>query len=571
MTEWLAHRRIWLEAVGVFTGALAILLTLGPNAPFTKELGVCESGAVRDILAGNLILPHFIPGPMVHVPPLYWWVTAIVVQILGWGELAFRLPALVPAAITCAIIYAWTATRLSREAALWGALVLLFGHFFIDAARQPRMDSMLAMFVTAAAFALERTLATRRPAWFVTAALMIGLGSLTKGILGIALPGVAVAFYLLVQGRWAALFRLDLIGTFVAGLAVGLSWYVGGYLIAGSKFLQWQIGMNLWSRFIPAEAGGANYCVHPFWYFVPQILVGLLPWSLFLPALAFAMWPRNREALSEAVVYTSVWFVAILLFFSLSRGKCQVYILPALPPLAILIGWAIARSCAEFPQPAGLRRLFSAGAIATALGAALLACGAIALIRYGLPARLPIELHPTDRRLIDIFQGLAATRHYGILNWIVVSLIGSFVIFRGVWKQFPAFQAFGVLIVAVAGSRFWFGVMNPALADHETLALFTSEALDVVPRDAAIGHIGIEDCGIYFYSPRPIEPIFHFRCDAQPPLPPYLIIRKRRFDSMPADQRACLTPILISEAVDGQGPRLLVQQTSSPKRGAPKN
>src|SRR5579859_3446203 len=104
MTGQIAPKRIWLEAAGVFVGALAILLTFAPNAPFTKELGVCESGAVRDILAGNIILPHFIPGPMVHVPPLYWWITAIIVRLLGWGELAFRLTSLVPAAITCAII-----------------------------------------------------------------------------------------------------------------------------------------------------------------------------------------------------------------------------------------------------------------------------------------------------------------------------------------------------------------------------------------------------------------------------------------------------------------------------------
>ena len=562
MTERVSPSRIWLEAAGVFAGALTILLTLGPNAPFTKELGVCESGAVRDVLAGNVILPRFIPGPMVHVPPLYWWITAILVRLLGWSELAFRLPALVPAAITCAIIYGWAAARLSRTAALWGAVVLLFGHFFIDAARQPRMDSMLAMFVTAAAAALERALVTRRLMWFVTALVTIGLGCLTKGILGIALPGVAVASYLLIRGRFADLFRLDLVAMFVAGLAIGLTWYLAGYMIAGSKFLRWQIGMNLWSRFVPAEAGGANYCVHPIWYFVPQILVGLLPWSLLLPTLVFVMWPRNRDRLPEPVAYASAWFVAVFLFFSLSRGKCQVYILPAFPPLALLIGWAIARASADGPQPDGLRRLFTAGTIATGLGATLLALGAIALMRYGLPANLPIELHPTDRRLIDIFQSLAASRHYGILNWIVLSLIGSLVILRGVWRQSPAFQAFGVLLIAVAGARFWFGVMNPALADHETLKLFAGEVMDVVPLNAAIGHLGIEDCGLYFYSPRPIEPIFQFRCDAQPPLPPYLIIRKRRFDAMPAEQRACLTPILISDAVDGQGPRLLVQQTT---------
>jgi 4-amino-4-deoxy-L-arabinose transferase-like glycosyltransferase len=558
MTQPIRPSRIVLEAAGIFVGAVAMLFTLAPNAPFTKELGVCESGAARDVLAGNILLPHFIPGPIVHVPPLYWWIAAVCVHLLGWTELAFRLPALVPAALTCAIAYAWAASRLGRETALWSTVALFFGHFFLDAARQPRMDALLAMFVTAAVASLECAIVTRRRAWFAAAALAIGLGCLTKGILGIALPGCVIAFYLIVRGRFTQLFRLDLMAAFTVGLAIGLAWYVAGYEIAGSKFLQWQIGMNLWSRFIPAEAGGANYCVHPLWYFVPQIAGGLLPWSLYVPVLAIVLGARWRSKLPEPVIYALCWFAAIFIFFSLSRGKCQVYILPAFPPLALLIGWVIAEVCADTVQPLQVSRLFGLGSFAVALGAAVIVAAALVVMTRGVPARLTITLHPTDRRFLEIFEALAATRHYGLLNWLVLSTLGTLIILLGVWRGTPGLQAFGVLIIAVAGSRFWFGVMNPALADRETLKLFAHEIMDVVPADARIGHIGIEDCDIYFYSPRPIEPVFRFQCGGQ--FPPYLVIRKERFDALPAAQRACLTPILSSDAVDSNGPRLLVHQ-----------
>jgi hypothetical protein len=82
-----------------------------------------------------------------------------------------------------------------------------------------------------------------------------------------------------------------------------------------------------------------------------------------------------------------------------------------------------------------------------------------------------------------------------------------------------------------------------------------------VPPDKVIGHIGSEDCDLYFYSPRPIVPVFKFRCDAAPPFPPYIALRKSRYDSMSAVQRACLTPILISDALDGEGPRMLLEQS----------
>jgi 4-amino-4-deoxy-L-arabinose transferase-like glycosyltransferase len=557
MGQTIPSWRLALEAAGVLFGAIALLLTLGPAAPFTKELGVCESGAVRDILAGNVLLPRFIPGPIVHVPPLYWWLAAASVRLIGWTELAFRLPALVPAAATCAIVYAWVMPRLGREAALWSSVVLFFGHFFIDAARQPRMDALLAMFVTGALVTLERGLATRRAGWFGWAALAIGLGCLTKGILGIALPGFAIALYLIARKRFGELFRLHLIAAFAAGLVIGLAWYVAGYEIAGTKFLQWQVGMNLWSRFIPAEAGGASYCFHPFWYFAPQIAGGLLPWSLYLPLLAAALY-AGWKTLPEPISYMLWCFVAIFLLFSLSRGKCQVYILPAFPPLALLLGWTIAGMCTKaLPERLELS-LFSLGSLATALGAAGMVTGAVLVITRGVPERLLATLHPTDRRYLEIFESLAAARHYGVLNWLVITTLGALIVFWGMWRAAAGLQAFGVLLIAVVGVRFWFGVMTPALADRETLRLFTQEVMDVVPGGVTIGHIGIEDCDLYFYSPRPITPVFRFQCGARSPS--YLVIREQRFDALPADQRACLTPILRSDAVDSIGPRLLVEQ-----------
>src|SRR5262249_12941720 len=150
---------------------------------------------------------------------------------------------------------------------------LLCGHFFLDASRQPRMDSMLALFVTLAALFLACADDAGRPersgSWgcYSLAAVTIGLGILTKGILGIVLPGGTIALYLIARWRLRDLFRIDLILTFAVGLAIGLAWYVSAYKVGGRPFLDWQLSMNLWSRFIPAEAGGASYCVHPFWYF----------------------------------------------------------------------------------------------------------------------------------------------------------------------------------------------------------------------------------------------------------------------------------------------------------------
>ena len=343
--------RPWVEAALVFCGALGFILLLAPSAPFAKELGACEMGAVRDVMAGHGILPYFSPGDMTHAPPLYWWMAAVSAKLFGWNEFALRLPAIIASALDCAFVFAWLAATVSRRAGLWAAAALLFCHFYADAARQPRMDSMLAMLVAGAVVTLERAIAgerRRRTLCLVAAALLMGLGTLAKGPLGVLLPGLVIALYFLVRGRFKELFAPGLIASFAGGFAIGLAWYLAAYHVGGEEFYQWQVVTNLWQRFIPANAGGRGFCDNPFYYFVPHTLGGFVPWALYLPALGVWIWKRGRS-LAEPVIFALCWFVAIFVFFSDSTGKCIVYILPAFPPLAILIADGIA-SCA---WPAG--------------------------------------------------------------------------------------------------------------------------------------------------------------------------------------------------------------------------
>jgi len=553
-----------VQASGVFLVATAFLITLAPSAPFTKELGVCESGAVRDVLAGNIILPRFLPGPIVHVPPLYWWMAALSVKVLGWNELAFRLPSLIAAALTCAIVFAWSGRRLGPRVGLWSAAALLLCHFFLDAARQPRMDSMLAFFVTAAAVSLERAIGTRAQAephatrYFVAAAGAIGLGALTKGVLGIVLPGLVVGLFLLISGRLGRLFHFDMAATFAGGLAMGLAWFIAGYQLGGRPFLEWQVRMNLWSRFVPAGAGGAGYCAHPFWYFAPQILSGFLPWSLYLPAFAFAAWPTTGRSLPEAAVYALCWFAALFIFFSSSQGKCLIYILPAFPPLAILTGWTIAQMQAGFNARRSVKQLFTAASVIIAIGATVMVSASMIAIGYGITKAIALRLHPTDRRFLELLVRQAFNPP--LLFWAGLSLVGVGLTMRGLLRGASAFEAYGTLVIAAAGGWFWFAVMNPALAQGETLKTFARHAAALVPANVRIGHFGLGDCELNFYSPRLLTPISQISCVEHAAAVQYIIIREQDFTAIPNTRRACFATELEATPNDSIGPRLLLRR-----------
>ena len=557
-------QRLLIGAGGIFLLSLGFLLTLAPSAPFTKELGVCESGAVRDILAGNIILPRFLPGPIVHVPPLYWWVTAALVKPLGWNELAFRLPSIIAAALTCGIVFAWSGRALGLRVGFWSAAALLLCHFFLDAARQPRMDSMLALFVTVANVSLERAIAIGagsqwRRSWYLVAAIAIGLGILTKGILGVALPGLVVAFFLLTRRRLAELFRIEVVATFAGGLAIGLGWFIAAYHSGGRPFLEWQVRMNLWSRFIPAGAGGADYCAHPFWYFAPQVLKGFLPWSLYLPAFVFGAWPTSERRAPEPVVYAICWFAAIFTFFSSSHGKCLIYILPAFPPLAILIGWTIDRAQIGADTRITVNWLFNWGSLIIAIGALAILAAAIGLIAYGSPANLPIHLHSTDRRFLELL--LAHAFNSAVLVWAGFSVAGIALVVAGMIKGAPKLESSGVLAIAAVGGWFWFATMNPALARSETLKTFARETAALLPAGAQIGHFGLGDCELNFYSPRPLFPVSQLSCSDEADTDRYVVIRKRDFDAIPIMRRSCFAVELQSAPTDSIGSRLLIRQT----------
>jgi 4-amino-4-deoxy-L-arabinose transferase-like glycosyltransferase len=401
---------------------------------------------------------------------------------------------------------------------------------------------------------------------------MMGLGILAKGILGILLPGLAVGLYFVVRRRWRDFFRPAVVMAFFAALAIGLSWYLAAYQVGGQKFLQWQLDMNLWSRFVPAEAGGAGYCAHPFWYFAPHTIAGFIPWSVYLPALALYAWPRPQRRLPEAAVFTLCWFTAIFVFFSLSHGKCLVYILPAFAPLAVLTGITIDAAAATLPESNAdaprdrgdaargpVTIAFNLATIAVAAAGAALVLVAIAALVFGIPDALAQRLHPTDRRFLEIFTALAANRAPVLPGWIITTVAGSALAFYGVGRRRAQLAAGGVLVIAAAGSFLWFAAMNPALADRETLRDFAHEVAKAVPPGADVVHLGLSDCDLNFYSPAPLTPIYRLACDDGAPA--YVVARKRDFTASPSANRSCYVPLLESAPVDNNGTRVLLRRS----------
>jgi len=163
---------------------------------------------------------------------------------------------------------------------------------------------------------------------------------LSKGLIGIALPGAVIFLWVLLLNRWRELWPFyPIVGTIVL-LAIAAPWHVYAAR-ANPDFLNFYFYHEHWLRFTTRIHGRYE----PWWFFLPIFLVGLFPWIYFTsPALREALpggW-KARKTNSEAWFFL-IWVVFIVAFFSKSQSKLIPYILPVFPAMAVLIGHSISR------------------------------------------------------------------------------------------------------------------------------------------------------------------------------------------------------------------------------------
>ena len=158
---------------------------------------------------------------------------------------------------------------------------------------------------------------------------MAGLGVLAKGLIGGVLPAGVFIVWLLASRRPALILRLVSLPGLGLFLLIALPWFVAMQL-RYPGFYDYFVIYHHFQRF--AQSGFNNE--HPFWFYVPVILLLIFPWTLAVVAV-----PRQGEGDARPSVTALMWsgLAVIVVFFSLPRSKLVGYVLPALPPLAALI------------------------------------------------------------------------------------------------------------------------------------------------------------------------------------------------------------------------------------------
>lgn len=291
--------------------------------------------------SGDWLTPTLDGLPYFHKPPLFYWITAAAMKLLGVWEWPARLASVLGAWAGALAVFLllrrWWGERDARLA-LW---VLLLQPAFYLGAQFANLDMLVAGAITVtiallaqAALALERGLPYRGALLgaYVAAALAV----LAKGLIGMVLPGLVVTAWLLSGGRWRTWLRLLSLPGLVLFALIAAPWFVAMQQ-RFPEFLHYFFVVQHFERF--AETGFNN--VQPFWFYPAVLVLATLPWLPWLkPLLARGQAVDPLRADLRRLMW--LWVVVVIAFFSLPASKLVGYILPAIPPLAVLLADGIA-------------------------------------------------------------------------------------------------------------------------------------------------------------------------------------------------------------------------------------
>jgi 4-amino-4-deoxy-L-arabinose transferase-like glycosyltransferase len=393
----------------------------------------------REMIAtGDWLTPRVNGYKYFEKPPLQYWATAVSLAAFGMNEWAARLWPGLTGFLGVLLVF-WAGNRLfAPPSGLLGAAVAGSSFLYAVVGHILTLDMALTFFMSASvlafAFAQREPGDAARRRWMLLAWAVAALAVLTKGLVGVVLPAGAVAAYVLLQRDWKLLSRLELVRGGLLFLAIAAPWFVMVSL-ANPEFPHFFFIREHVERFLTKEHGRYQ----PAWYFLPILLVGILPWIVsLLPALRSA-WTRTAAAGFNTQRFLLLWCAVVFVFFSASDSKLVAYILPLFPALSLLIG--------EHLRSARRAVLLAQSLIAALLGIAL-AAAAPQAPDYASDAVPPALLEAYVPWIIASGLALAAG---GILSAIFLA--------RG--KRAPA-----VLALACGGLV----LAQTALSGHESLA-----------------------------------------------------------------------------------------------------
>lgn len=338
---------------GLLLAATALFfMPLGWRALWDSDEGRYAEIAREMLELKSWIVPHLNYVLYFEKPPLMYWLTAFSMTLFGQNAFAARFWCaafgVLTVAVTMRLGREWKDDRVGILAG--GVLATSLGFFALT--QFLVLDMALTFWTTLTLLAAARILRERAPenvrkASYLAAAAVAG-GILTKGPVAVVLPGAAFLLTALYTRMGAQLKKIPWKGALAFCGLIAAPWFVVVSLRYPFFVPFFFIHEHL-ARFLTT----VHHREAPFYFFVPILFGGLLPWSFFLFKVG-DRWLRHpgrslkRDPVAALLV---IWSVLVFIFFSLSQSKLFAYVLPIYPAAALLIAFEFDQACAQEPMP----------------------------------------------------------------------------------------------------------------------------------------------------------------------------------------------------------------------------
>jgi 4-amino-4-deoxy-L-arabinose transferase-like glycosyltransferase len=294
---------------------------------------------------GDWILMHFNGRVYGDKPPLFFWLIALSSYLWqGFTSFSVRFPSAVFGTLTVVFTFLMGKRLYSSRTGFFSALILATSAHFIYLSMRANIDATLTFFTTSSLFCFflwyqygsEKGSDENR---YLESLLIYGFyvsmafATLAKGPIGFILPLLVSLIFLFTQKDYKEIKRMKLLPGIPLLVAIVLAWYVPAVLSGGKAYVE----ENLLRHTTEAYAKGWTH-PRPIYYYFYTFPAAFLPWIFFLPGAIAQGLSKSMTGRRKGFLFFLVWFAVIFTFFSLSKSKRDLYLLPVFPAVSLMVG-----------------------------------------------------------------------------------------------------------------------------------------------------------------------------------------------------------------------------------------